>query len=275
MIFSLRVITAFLVGGLLIALLSVVAERSPRALRGIIIAFPSTMVVSFVFIAIEIDSHRLIDILPGVYFGLVGGIVFALSFALIAQRFATHTPTTKWPVAATLVFASGVWFAVPFCSTFAPKGLGFALLCLLMAIAVFQPLAARYANRFPVCNSPPQTGIKEVLFRAVFAGTVIGSAVIITRLLGPFWGAVVGATYPASFGSQLMIFQAKYPARFLPSLIKTLPLGVLSTTVYATVVALGYPVFGIALGTFAALVASLTTSLLLARFSSMGVPRET
>jgi branched-subunit amino acid transport protein AzlD len=103
-----------------------------------------------------------------------------------------------------------------------------------------------------------------LLFRAIFSGAVIASALILSRYFGPFWGAVVGGTYPASFGSQLMIFQSKYHARYLPSLIKTVPVGVLSTTVYSSIVVFCYDSIGIFMGTVVALTASLLTSSIVA-----------
>ena len=91
-------VCAFIVGGILIALLSFLAERAPRSLKGIIIAFPSTITVSFAFIAFTVGSQTLIDILPGVYYSLLGTILFTFAFSSAAKWFSGKTPERKWPI---------------------------------------------------------------------------------------------------------------------------------------------------------------------------------
>ena len=264
----LHVICAFVIGGFLIALLSFLAEKAPRSLKGIIIAFPSTITVSFVFISATLGSETLIEILPGVYYSLLGTILFAFAFASVAQWFSGKTPEKKWPIPITLIFSSCIWIAAPLLSSILPKTIFVALPCLIGGIAILQPFYSRYANRFS--EYPIRNGIKpsEILFRGLFSGSVIASAVIIAKTLGPFWGGVLGGTYPAAFGSQLMIFQNKYPADYLPSLIKTIPAGVLSIAAYATAAAFLYPVIGIVLGTLCAFAASLGISFILSRLKS-------
>ena len=264
----LHVIFAFSVGGSLIALLSILAERAPRSLRGIIIAFPSTITVSFMFIAATLGSKTLITILPGIYYSLLGTILFAFAFAATAQRFSTITPERKWPILFTLIIASCIWISAPLLSSRLPNKTTIALPCLVGGIGLLQLLYSRYSNRF--YEYPVQSGISplEMLFRGLFSGTVIASAVIVAKTFGPFWGGILGGTYPAAFGSQLMIFQNKYPADYLPSLIKTIPVGVLSIAVYATITALLYPRIGIALGTIVAFASSLCVSFILFRLKS-------
>lgn len=266
-IFAIQVISAFFAGGFIIALLSFFAEKSPRSLRGIIISFPSTMAVSFVFLALSLGPDQLLPVLPAVYYSLLGAILFAFSFTFVAQRFSEKNPNKKWRVPCTLILASCAWFMVSLLSSKLPQIHWVALPCLLIGITLLQPLFTIYVNHFPDCASPPQITFTELLFRGIFAGTVVAAAVVLARALGPFWGAVVGGTYPASFGSQLMLFQLKYPSKFLPSLIKTVPVGILSTTVYSTIVCLTYPRIGILLGTLVAFAGSLCTSLLVVRLS--------
>lgn len=261
-IFAIQVISAFFAGGFIIALLSFFAEKSPPSLRGVIISFPSTMAVSFVFLALSVGPDQLLPVLPAVYYSLLGAILFAFSFTFVAQRFSATKLNKKWRVPCTLILASCAWFMVSLLSSKLPQVQWVALPCILIGITLLQPLFAIYVNHFPDCASRPQIKFSELLFRGVFAGTVVSTAVVLARALGPFWGAVVGGTYPASYGSQLMLFQLKYPSKYLPSLIKTVPIGILSTAVYATVVCLTYPLIGIFLGTLVAFAGSFCTSLL-------------
>ena len=254
--FAIQVITAFIIGGSLIASISFIVEKSPRSLRGIILGFPSTMAVSFVFLAIVLGPEAIYQSLPGVQYSLLGAILFAFSFSVVAQKFSSITPERKWPVLPTLLVAVATWLIFAICTTYFPQRLSISLPVLLVGILSLQPLFSRYANQFPVCSSPPQTQVRELLFRSLFCGTIIATALIVSRILGPYWGALVGGTFPASFGSQLMIFQFKHPSRFIPSVIKTVPLGVLNVTIYSIVVAYSYPKLGIVLGTILGFAAS-------------------
>jgi len=264
----LHVVCAFIVGGILIALLSLLAERAPRSLKGIIIAFPSTITVSFAFIAFTVGSQTLIDILPGVYYSLLGTILFAFAFSSAAQWFSGKTPERKWPILYTLIIASCIWISAPLLSSRLPQKIPIALPCLVGGIIFLQPLYSRYANRFPDYPIGNETKPLEILFRGLFSGIVIAAAIIVAKSFGPFWGGILGGTYPAAFGSQLMIFQNKYPADYLPSLIKTIPIGVLSIAAYATVAAVLYPVIGITLGTVGAFTTSVFVSFILSRVRS-------
>ena len=218
------------------------------------------------FLAFSLGPDQLLPVLPGVYYSLLGAILFAFSYTFVAQRFPEKTSNNIWRVPCTLILASCVWFTLALLSSKLPQIHWVALSCFLIVIALLQRIFTIYVNRFPDC-APPSQQIKftELLFRGIFAGTVVATAVVLARALGPFWGAVVGGTYPASYGSQLMLFQLKYPAKVLPSLIKTVPVGILSTGAYATVVCLTYPHIGILLGTLAAFGGSLCTSVLVVR----------
>lgn len=251
----------------MITFLGYLAERAPRSLRGIIISFPSTMAVSFVFLAVIKTPDAIRENISAIYYSLLGAILFGLAFAVTSQFFSNLTPKKKWPIAATLLIASCAWILIPIITDKLPDSIFVSLLSLLIGIALLQPFFSFYANRFPTCQHPPQTGAAELFFRFLFTGSIIALSVISTKMLGAFWGAIIGASYPASFSSQLMIFQSKYPSKFLPSLIKTIPVGVLSTTGYASVVALSYPYVGILKGTPLALLASLIISLTVARLS--------
>jgi len=239
------------------------AEISSPLTRGIIISFPSTMAVSFVFLAITLGSDKLLPNLPGVYYSLLGSVLYVLSFSMFAQKFASNSVLS---IALTVVVSSLAWLIVPMLSRELPREISIALPTFLIAIALLQPLFYRYADKFPLCSQRPMTGLREFLFRVIFSGTIISAAIIFAKLIGPFWGAVIGGTYPVALGSQMMIFRRKYPPQYLPSVIRTVPVGVTSTAAYATVVSFAYPKIGIIAGTLLAFVVSFCVSKLVMKF---------
>lgn len=261
----LQPILAFFIGGLTIASLSLLAEKSPPALRGLVISFPSTLAISFIFLAHEFGTEILATVLPGVFYALLGSFLFAITFVVISQYFIDKTPALKWPIAVTLLCASLVWLVVAYLSSTLPRQIEFALPVYLFFTVAIQFALWRYAQSRPSPIIIHKTSPLEFFSRIFFAGTVIASAVVLSKVLNPFWGALIGGTYPASFGSQLMIFQGKYPASQLPTTIKTVPLGVTSVAFYAISVTFLYPQLGIPLGTLLAMTGSLCFSLALAK----------
>lgn len=271
-----QVTLAFLIGGFAIALLSLIAEKAPLALRGIVISFPSTLAISFIFLSHEFGPEILLKVLPNVFYSLFGSFLFAITFVVVAQHFADKTPTQKWPIAVTLIAASLVWLIVALLTSNLPRRFDIALTTYAMVTILIQPLLWNYALHHPSSSISHKTTLSEFFARTIFAGTVVATALIVSKTLSPFWGAVVGGTFPAAFGSQLMIFQNKYPASQLPTTIKTIPLGVTSTAFYAILVAMLYPNIGMIWGTAIGILGSLVFSLVLAyavkRFSAKHQP---
>jgi predicted permease len=71
------------------------------------------MAVSFVFLGRNLSPEEFRATLPGVYYSLLGAILFTFVFSLVAQRFSRLTPHKKWPVFITLLSASFAWILIP------------------------------------------------------------------------------------------------------------------------------------------------------------------
>lgn len=267
-LFYLQVAISFIAGGAIIGLLSYVTERVPRSLRGIIMALPSTMLVSFIFIAQVNGIQSLAQSIPGAGYALIGSLVYVLTFlffALTLEKFHCHIIIK---IFFTWLFASLGWIIFPILAQDFPRDdvwMPFAILTIV--ILLIQPVFLRISNHFPAYEKTQQTTKKEMLFRMLFAGMIIALAVIISKLAGSFWGTVIGASYPASFGSQLMIFQKKYPANFIASVIRVVPIGLFPLVAYAITVSFAYPAFGIWIGTVIAIIVSLATGYIVGQIS--------
>jgi len=97
---------------------------------------------------------------------------------------------------------------------------------------------------------------------------VVSAAVIISKLLGPFWGVIVGSSFPAAYTSQLLILHLKHGAKNTLQLMRTIPTGTLGQVVYILAVAYFYPIYDIWFGTLYAYSVTLIFYLILAKHTN-------
>ncbi|SJM90811.1 membrane hypothetical protein [Crenothrix polyspora] len=266
--FTFNIIAAFLVGGAMIALLSLLAERVPSALGGIIISFPSTVAVSFVFLSITLGTDKLIQFIARIYYSMLGSIFFAFVFAFTSLLLSSAFSNKKLLIIATLLVSSSVWIIFPLYSANLTQTIWNSAVCLALGIILFQTGFIVYANRFPERPAIKKTSLFDLPLRGLFSGSIVALSIILAHNLGPFWGIVVGATYPAALASQLSIFLYRYPVECLPGFIRTVPVGAVSVATYVTVSAVTYPALGILMGTILAFTASIIMSFLISKFVS-------
>jgi len=94
--------------------------------------------------------------------------------------------------------------------------------------------------------------VKDIAFRAILSGTIISSAVLGAKFIGPLAGGIIAA-FPGSFISTIIIANRSGSLDFAKSISKSLVIGVLLTTVsYVAVVRFLYAEFGLGGGTIIA-----------------------
>jgi len=75
-LFWIQTLTAFVVGGLAIASISLIAERVPRAIAGVVISMPSTMVVGLFFIGLVNSPEAVSANMNSVPITLTGAVIY-------------------------------------------------------------------------------------------------------------------------------------------------------------------------------------------------------
>ncbi len=267
-LFWLQVLISFFIGGGIIGLLSYLTEKAPRNLQGIIMPFPSTMLVGFFFVAYINGIETLIESIPRVGYSLMGSMVYALIFffsALALEKFQLPLISN---IFLTWLFSTLGWMIFPILSqSFPTPQIWFSFVVLTLVILLVQPLFLKISDTFPSDVKIQKITPPELIFRMIFAGVIIGLVVIVSKMTGSLWGTIIASSYPASFGSQFMIFQKKYPANFIASAIRTIPLGLFPLITYALTVVFVYPIFGIWIGTAIALSTSLTVAYIVSLIS--------
>ncbi len=95
----------------------------------------------------------------------------------------------------------------------------------------------------------------QMLWRAIFAGALIASAVVISSLFGPLWGGALAA-FPAMFLTTFIILCRAYGCEYSTAFAKSTPIGLFGVIPYLWSVHYLYPVYGIVAGTFLSYVLS-------------------
>ncbi len=248
----LQIAVSFVVGGLFVAFLSLLAERSSALIAGIVLNLPSTLVVAFFFMALLLSPESVAGVLPNLPIALANSLAFLVVYLFVAQ-FPLSKPLSM--LASTLV-ATCIWFliSVPISwihvSNVHRSLLVFIFIAFLIQIYFFRQPAAR-GDSVHVRYST-----SEKCLRSLIAGSLIASVVAVSKVASPVWGSILSA-FPAANLSALLILHRHYDAPHLLRFCRTAPVGFSTLVVYAMSCALLFPLYGAWLGTLFAYALSL------------------
>ena len=245
-----RLILSIMVGGSVIAAQSILAERYSR-FGGFIVSIPTTLPMGLFFIgwtqgtAIAVKSASVVPVSLGNC--LIFAAIFISTAQLPRQRFTGFLLSN--------ILSLSVWFAlsiaiIRFQITDPVSG----IIAYIIAFAIaYQILKERdrhqkYHNQeTPSAESNQSSNWKLILLRACAGGIVIGTAVLLAKILNPLWGGIF-SVFPASFISIFNIILLTRGPRLLIPIGATLPQGSIFFLLYILLAHLFFPL-GILRGT--------------------------
>lgn len=252
-IFLLQLLASFIVGGSFIAFTIWLSEKFGSKIGGAIIGLPSTVLISFIFIAGTSGLDAAVAAAPITPIGTGATVLFVASFIYLFKM--GRNPS--------LLLSLLAWATVALPLTLI--GLDNIFLSLLIAAALFA-LSMSYLRRFPHGKLEGIMLSKgEFLFRCAFAGTVVASAVFLAHELGPLWGGIFGS-FPAAYSTTLFLLSKKHGIGFTSAVARSLPYGSIANVVFEV----GFYFLALPLGLWGGIAASyalsLAAALLLYRF---------
>lgn len=261
-LFWVKLISAFIVGGGFIALLSFIAERSGSKVSGIVLAFPSTVALGFFFLGWVHSPATVVQVILATFIPLGLAVLYPVIYVYFSVFLSHHISSRIIQIVLSLLVCTIIWFllALPiilFEHTNLLVGIaGYLLLAGFSHLLIFKkknykPRAVRYS-------------FYQKLGRAAFVGFIIMLVVLLSEILNPFWGGVM-SMFPAAFLSTLMVLHYYRGAENLRAIISMVAVGSLSIFVYALVAMKVFPVAGIVWGTIISMVSSLVTSFILSK----------
>ena len=243
----LQVFASFIIGGGFIATLSLVAEKTNERIAGIILMFPTTIVLGFFFLGVTTSAGKVAEVIPATLIPL-GIVVFSsLIYIHVAKFYERYKLSASKQVIATFITAAAIWFvlAAPFAIyRFHNLGTGICGYFILTSATHY------FLNRDKAIAIMPRPAYtrKQVLFRAVFIGGIIALVVLLGKTTGPFWGGIF-TMFPAATFAGLMILHFYYEPKQLFFFMQRAPLGSLTLFVYAITAMLAFPKWGVGGGT--------------------------
>ncbi|MEK9159331.1 MAG: hypothetical protein AAB383_01235 [Patescibacteria group bacterium] len=238
MIFYVQLILSFLVGGLFIALQTLIAERVSPLWRGVILTIPSTMALGLFFIGLSKSSQdvteaaTIVPITLGIDYLFVAVFSLMVGFGLWTSLFVS---LFVWGLTAVLILQ------FPPNSFLSSTALGM-LLIVLSYLMVRIPTGVQTLKKFPM-------NARHIIVRALIGGTVVTLALFLSKTLGNVWGGLFSA-FPATFSSTFIIYYYLQGKEAIPTVSRALFFpGAIGFIVYAWVASVTFSSFGIWLGT--------------------------
>jgi len=236
-----RIIISFLIAGCWIAAATLLAERLGSKIGGLITNLPSNILISLIFIAMINGPTYVHHAVPTIPIGMAINTLFLFAFIV----------TLKFGLAISTIFSLLVWLVLACGATFLDfknfwmNILFYALITILAYITIDKTL------KIPAVGKSARKYTKiQLLIRALFAGSVVSSVILIARFFNPY---VVGifSTFPAVLLSTMLILKINQNKEFAQATAKILILSSSNIVVYGLAVYFTFPAIGIIWGTIA------------------------
>jgi len=252
-LFLWKVAASFLIGGGAIAAQLSLAERSSEHVAGILLSFPSTMAISFFFIGLAGSPMDVAEVARAAPAGTAVFLLFNAAYARLARLPLGRVSIPAAAAGSLAAWAVLAWAAARFTAAAGPHRLQVSLAVYAAALCAGFVLLTLGVRAPPIEHAAPS--LRRTAARAAFCGSVIASAVVVVRLLGPCWGAMF-ATFPAALLSGLLVLHARHGGKAVPRFTRALPAGSVTLVVFALAAMWTFPRWGNVLGLAGAWLAS-------------------
>lgn len=214
---------------------------------------PSTVIVAFFFMGLISGTNAVVQAVPGTLVTMaIPFFLFAITYVLFAQ---IPIRNRLFSIFLSTVCGTCAWLvtSIPI-AKWQIDNMPLAICIFITGVIIFQYFLSVHFTKSSKSKTAAYSIFQKFL-RAIIAGTVIVSIVLISKILGPFWGGVVAA-FPAATLSAFAILHWQHGSIFLFHATKTMPIGIISIGAYVITVRLSFPLIGVIGGTVAAVLCS-------------------
>ncbi len=252
-LFLARIVLSFFLAGAWIALVTLLAERLGSRLGGLFSNLPSNILISLIFIAVSNDVHFVKGMMPAVPLGMLIDTVFLLVMMLFL----------KYGLTLSLVMSVSSWAVLTLVAAkLPPSGMWLSVLIYFAGTIALYIIADKVMRVIPVPGSGKRYRPWQIVMRAAFAGTIVGSVVMISGYLPSYLTGII-STFPAVLLSTMVILHLNQGPAFARATGKILILSSSNIIVYAVCVYYMFPAYGIIPGTVVSFLVSFAWVLLL------------
>ncbi len=259
-----QLLVSFLVGGALITILSLIAENTNQHISGIILMFPTTLVLGFFFLGWTTDANKVSNVIPATFIPLGIVIFSSVIYIYCSIFFEKYVKNKILQIAYSLLSSSIIWFLLVFpfaLYRFSNISVGITGFFIIIIVTHFILKNKNYDLNL----TKPIYTKNQILIRAIFTGSIIATVVFLGKILNPFWGAIF-TMFPAATFATLIILHFYYTPKQLFYFMKNAPIGSISLFLYSISVMFLFPKFGIWIGTLFSYFISLAFGLFLTTY---------
>jgi len=234
-----QLIISFVIGGILIALQTLIAERVSLKWRGIILTIPTTVAISLLFIGIVKSPEDVANASISIPASLGASYTFVTMFTLLRN----------FGLAVAYIVSILIWCGFAFLIVMFPPSDFVSSITIFCAIPVL--LGYIIVSKCPQVVELKKFPMnpKHLFFRSLIGGFIVALSVALSKILGNVWGGIF-SVFPAAFSSTFIIYYYLQGPKIIPSVTRsTFFPGVIGFILYAVVTAYTFPVYGIWVGT--------------------------
>ena len=265
--FSLKYPIYFISGSILIASITIIAEKKSPKIAGILMSLPVITFLSLLFIAVSqgvnFSSKAALwnpigAIADLVYMGLFAvGIKIPGYLEKGKQKFAYTYKNDNFSKIKEIIFGlligfAGYFITIMTLSKFPVNNGWVSLISLWIASVIFYMVFKRLGEIN--IEKKQMISSNDIVLRGFFGGAVVAGVVILADSTGFIWGGLF-SSFPGTITPVLVLLHLKNGKEMSHSIIKSSPIGLSATGLYSCMVWLLYPLYGIFVGTLASYLA--------------------
>lgn len=248
----LQTVLPFILSASVVILITVIAEKYGTKIGGILGTLPSTIIIAFIFIALNKGINfatRSAAVVPA-EMGI--NLVFLLVFVLLAYKSTSKAligSLSIWTLLSTVLFLSSL-----------ESILISILIYILGLLIVF--ITLEKIKKIPSHGTVKvHYTTKKIMLRGIVAGSIIALAVYLSNIDAALSG--IFSIFPAIFTSTMIITVTEHGPDFSAAMAKSMTLGSQSVMTYVIAIYFLYTQFDIINGTIIAFIIAFIVSLIL------------
>jgi len=238
-LFLQQLILSVVVSGIWITLATMVSEKMGTKLGGMIANLPSTILTSLLFIGITQTPEFAAEATVTVPLGMFLSTMFLYVFISLAGK----------SLATALGAGLGTWILLALLASLFQETSRVVWTLLYFSGAIGTYLLAEKVLKIPSMGKiKKHYSVRQLLFRALFAGSVVGASVLIARTGSAFWAGLF-ASFPATMLSAMVILTVSAGPPFARGTGKIMLLASTNIVIYSFVAGYVFPLTGLWVGT--------------------------
>lgn len=247
-----QIVLPFVLSALVVILVTIVAEKYGTKVGGIIGTLPTTIIIAYVFIALNQGIAFASDSVAVVPAEMGVNLVFICVFAILAYR----------SILVALFGSFFVWIILSGILLF----FNMNYICLSLVIftismvSTFIVLEKKFKIKSQGKRTVHYTPLK-ILLRGILTGTIITISVLLSNFDEVLSG--IFTVFPAIFSSTMLITVKEHGPDFSAGIAKSIIFGSTSVTSYAASIHFLYPIYGIFWGSIFAFIISVSVTLVI------------